>query len=120
MGNREGGATMSIERMADRTLPLAERVAAMGLLDWDKDNADGRWDARDVLIADIAATDRLARAASAWAFTRDAALDRLYAAPDPIRGTVAGDDEADSEAAYREYEDAVDSYRARMAQGVGR
>ena len=107
---------MSIERMADRTLPLAERVQA-AMLCWDMDDAHEA--ARADLIADIAAADRLARAASAWAFTRDAALDRLYAAPDPIRGTVAGDDEADSEAAYREYEDAVDSYRARMAQGVG-
>lgn len=111
---------MSIATMADRTLPLVERVQAACLLDWDKDNADGRWDARDALIADVAAADRLARAASAWSFTRDAAMDRLYAAPDPIRGTVAGDDEADSEAAYREYEDAMAAYRARMAQGVAR
>lgn len=103
--------------MTDRSKPLAERVQA-ALLCWDMDDAHEA--ARAELIADVAAADRLARAASAWSFTRDAAMDRLYAAPDPIRGTVAGDDEADSEAAYREYEDAMDAYRARMAQGVAR
>ena len=48
---------MSIERMADRTLPLAERVQA-ALLCWDMDDAHEA--ARAELIADIAAADRLA------------------------------------------------------------
>jgi len=110
---------MSIATMADRTLPLAERVASALAAAARGIHSDEIASISD-LIADVAAADRLARAASAWSFTRDAALDRLYAAPDPIRGTVAGDDEADSEAAYREYEDAFDAYRARMAQGVDR
>lgn len=108
---------MSIERMTDRTLPLATRVLRLANEGGTLAGAEYAA-ALDTLLADIAAADRLARACSAWSFTRDAALDRLYAAPDPIRGTVAGDDEADSEAAYREYEDAFDAYRARMAEGV--
>ena len=117
---------MTLATMTDRTLPLAERVKEAVRSGMNAQAGDERFlpvldalDGLDGLLDDIAAADRLARAASAWSFTRDAALDRLYAAPDPIRGTVAGDDEADSEAAYREYEDAFDAYRARMAQGVG-
>ena len=93
---------MSIERMADRALPLTERVEAACLLDWDKDNADGRWDARDVLIADIAAADRLARACLPH---------------------ETDDDPADDQKAYedscQEWIAALAAYRARMAQGVG-
>ena len=116
---------MTIATMADRSLPLADSVhdvivAAMKAHRWTPSDEDAFWETADELLADIAAADRLARAASVWSFTRDAALDRLYAAPDPIRGTVAGDDEADSEAAYREYEDAMYEYRARMAQEVDR
>ena len=92
---------MTAPTWADRSLPLAERVRLALLLDWDKDNADGRWDARDELLADIAAADRLARAD--WAVFEAA-----------LRG------EPHSPAKRLEYETAMDAYRARMAQGVAR
>ena len=83
---------MSIERMADRTLPLAERVQA-ALLCWDMDDAHEA--ARAELIADVAAADRLARAADGW----------------------SEDDSGHEELV--EYNRTLDAYRARMAQGVG-
>ena len=90
---------MSIERMADRTLPLAERVQA-ALLCWDMDDAHEA--ARADLIADVAAADRLARACLPH---------------------ETDDDPADDQKAYedscQEWNAALDAYRARIAQGVG-
>lgn len=106
---------MTLATMADRALPLAERVEAYRWADY----ADGGYVAvRAALLADVAAAERLAAAADAESSARDARLDRLYAAPDPIRGAFTEDDEADSYAIHHEYEDALDAYRAR--KGVAR
>lgn len=88
---------MSIERMADRTLPLAERVQAYRWADYTD---SGYAEAQDALLADVAAVDRLARAD--WVVFEAA-----------LRG------EPHSPGRRLEYERAMDAYRARMAQGVG-
>ena len=96
---------MSIERMLDRTLPLAERVrAAVYLaLRMYPDLADEYDIALTALLADIAAADRLARAC--LPHEKD-------------------DDPADDQKAYddacEDWTEALDAYRARMAQGVNR
>ena len=95
---------MTAPAWADRSLPLAERVRLAMLVDWDKDNADGRWDARDELLADIAAADKLARATSAWYV----AMEELD--PDGTLGHSA--------ATEYEMDQAESAYRARMAQGA--
>ena len=100
---------MSIATITDRTLPLAERVQA-ALLCWDMDDAHEA--ARAALLADIAAADRLARATVAVA---DAA--EQVASPnrtDRVRVHVEWN------AAKTTGDDALDAYRARMAQGVAR
>ena len=95
---------MSIERMADRLLPLAERVGAVGLVGRN-DRTASYYDALAALLADIAAADRLARATSAWYV----AVDEL---PLPDHGMSA------ATAAEYEMDQAESAYRARMAQGV--
>ena len=101
---------MSIKRMTDRTLPLAERVQA-ALLCWDMDDANEA--ARAELIADVAAADRLARAAvmskSAWGQGVDPRFMPPEVAADVGRARLEAADEMDA---------ALDAYRARMAQGV--
>lgn len=101
---------MSIATMADRTLPLAERVQA-ALLCWDMDDAHEA--ARAELIADVAAADRLARAMFALDEASDAPI-RLTAwrGLDPL----ASDSELVD--AAKEATAAHLAYRARMAQGV--
>ena len=93
---------MSIERMADRSLPLANRVGAAGLVGRD-DRTASYYDALAALVADAAAADRLARAASAWYGSVDTIL------PDGVYGGAAEESEMDKAEA---------AYRARMAQGV--
>lgn len=110
---------MTLATMADRTLPLAERVQA-ALLDWDMDDAHRR--ARAELIADVAAADRLARAAVA---ERRAMM--AYSRAYIVGNNPAGQDTPDATKARHAVNDAraesiaaISAYRARMAQGVGR
>lgn len=109
---------MTAPTWADRSLPLAERVRLAMLVDWDKDNADGRWDARDELLADIAAADRLARAALTVADYRGMRMELT-------RRIDIGDTTSlvyDATAWFQtgeDYKAALAAYRARMAQGVG-
>lgn len=100
---------MTLATMADRTLPLAERVQA-ALLCWDMDDAHEA--ARAELIADIAAADRLARAGDSWFLASSA-----YACCESSEVKAA---KATLDTASVEYIVAVDSYRARVAQGVNR
>lgn len=93
---------MSIERMADRSLPLAERVR-LALLDPQSIGVSATAH-RDELVADIAAADELARATSAWYV----AMEELD--PDGTLGHSA--------ATEYEMDKAEAAYRARMAQGV--
>ena len=107
---------MSIERMADRTLPLATRVQA-ALLCWDMDDAHEA--ARAELIADVAEADRLARAALVVADYKGMRMELT-------RRVDIGDTTTlvyDANAWYQtgeDYRSALDAYRARMAQGVDR
>lgn len=94
---------MSIERMSDRSLPLAERVGAVGLVSSDA-RAASYYDALAALVADIAAADELARATSAWYV----AMEELD--PDGTLGHSA--------ATEYEMDQAESAYRARMVQGV--
>ena len=90
---------MTIATMADRTLPLAERVEAAWAID---PYADGARAALGPLLHDIAAADRLARACSAWIdATDDPTVRMIYVEP--------------KEAAM---DTAHIAYRARMAQEV--
>lgn len=109
---------MSIERMADRALPLAERVAAYRWADY---TGSGYAEAQDTLLADIAAADRLARgtdeAHRAFRAYQDAGWDT-------DADTSSYNDMMDRLGAYAEAMDdeanaALAAYRARMAQGVG-
>lgn len=93
---------MTAPTWADRSLPLAERVRLAMLVDWDKDNADGRWDARDELLADIAAADELARASDTLDADDWSMVDKEGV---PLVADV--------------HIAALAAYRARMAQGVG-
>ena len=87
---------MTLATMADRSLPLAERVQA-ALLCCDMDDAHEA--ARAALLADVAAADRLARAdAGYWDW-------------------VGGD--PDEWGIGEAHIDALAAYRARM-QGVAR
>ena len=86
---------MTLATMADRTLPLAERVEAWYWSERTDRGAIGYQDAVDELLADIAAADRLARAADGW----------------------SEDDSGHEELV--EYNRTLAAYRARMAQGVG-
>lgn len=113
---------MSIATMADRTLPLAERVSAAIKLAMESvtGTMDGTWSKRqndlaergcDALLADIAAADRLARAVAVYydaldAMARDGEVDG--------RGwrEFAGD-------AWGDHTKSLAAYRARIAQGVG-
>ncbi len=90
---------MTLATMADRSLPLAERVQA-ALLCCDMDDAHEA--ARAALLADVAAADRLARAADAldaddWSMVDEEGV--------PLVADV--------------HIAALDAYRARM-QGVAR
>ena len=103
---------MSIERMADRSLSLAERVGAVGLVGRN-DRTASYYDALAALLADIAAADRLARC-------RCAALEA-----DDAWETMSGEGPEDSVAlwdalvgAEEKERAALAAYRARMAQGV--
>ena len=100
---------MSSERMADPTVPLAERVQA-ALLCWDMDDAHRR--ARAELLADVAAADRLGQAGDSWFLASSA-----YACCESSEVKAA---KATLDTASVEYIVAVDAYRARMAQGVDR
>ena len=97
---------MSIERMADRTLPLAERVKEAVRSGMNAQAGDERFlpvldalDGLDGLLDDIAAADRLARAdVGYWDW-------------------VGGD--SCEWGVSEEHVAALAAYRARMAQGVG-
>lgn len=113
---------MSIERMADRTLPLAQRVTAAYLVGiqvayGDENGQDARA-ALDSLRADIAAADRLARAALVVADYKGMRMELT-------RRVDIGDTTTlvyDANAWYQtgeDYKSALAAYRARMAQGVG-
>lgn len=90
---------MSIERMTDRTLPLAERV--LRLANEGRTLAGAEYAAAlDALLADVAAADRLARAdAGYWDW-------------------VGGD--SCEWGVSEEHTAALAAYHARLAQGVGR
>lgn len=93
---------MTLATMSDRTLPLAERVKAAVRCGMNAQAGDERFlpvlDALDVLLADIAAADRLARAdAGYWDW-------------------VGGD--SDEWGISEDHAAALAAYRARMAQGV--
>lgn len=116
---------MSIERMADRALPLAERVSAAIKLAMESvtGTMDGTWSKRqndlaergcDALLADIAAADRLARAMFALDEASDAPI-RLTA----WRGLDPLASDSELVAAAKEATAAHLAYRARTAQGVG-
>lgn len=101
---------MTLATMADRSLPLAERVNAAYLVgiqvaDGDENGQDARA-ALDGLRADVAAADRLARATAAWYVAVD---------EDPLPGHGM----SKATAAEYEMDQAEESYRARM-QGVAR
>ena len=110
---------MSIATMADRTLPLAERVTAAVRSGMNAQAGDERFlpvlDALDELLADVAAADRLARAAvmskSAWGQGVDPRFMPPEVAADVGRARLEAADEMDA---------ALADYRARMAQGVAR
>ena len=95
---------MSIERMTDRMLTLAQRVEAAWAID---PYVDGARAALGPLLHDIAAADRLARACSAFCTVVDES-------PLPDHGMSA------ATAAEYEMDQAEEAYRARMAQGVDR
>ena len=110
---------MTLATMADRTLPLAKRVTAAYLVgiqvaDGDENGQDALA-ALDSLRADVAAADRLARAAvmskSAWGQGVDPRFMPPEVAADVGRARLEAADEMDA---------ALDAYRARMAQGVAR
>lgn len=106
---------MFIERMADHSKPLSERVQA-ALLCWDMDDAHEA--ARAALLADVAAADRLARAAIVVADYKGMRMELT-------RRIDIGDTTSlvyDADAWYQageEYKTALNAYRARM-QGVAR
>lgn len=107
---------MSIERMTDRTLPLAERVTAAVRSGMNAQAGDERFlpllDALDGLLADVAAADRLARAAVVVADAAEQVSSAI--ATDWVRVHVEWN------AAKTTGDAALAAYRARMAQGVGR
>ena len=89
---------MTLATMADRSLPLAERVEAYR---W-ADRADsGFAAAHAALLADVAAADRLARAG------------------DVASAAAATAGSAEYTRLTGEFMAALGAYRARMAQGVG-
>jgi hypothetical protein len=96
---------MTLAKMADRSLPLAERVAAMIRMVADRDPVSD-YDI-DELLADIAAADRLARAAN------------IYADEEDEYWRSGGEPFELEQMANEEYSAALAAYRARMAQGVG-
>lgn len=90
---------MTLARMADRSLPLAERVeAALSVVPHGDETTEN---ALTELLADIAAADRLARATDAWFVAVDGPIDEI----------AIGLRHADIDVALA-------AYRARMAQGV--
>lgn len=94
---------MTAPALADRSLPLAERVAAMIRMVADRDPVSD-YDI-DELLADIAAADRLARAG------------------DDLRGHISRVLSSGLHLvhgfAVNVFDEALAAYRARMAQGVG-
>ena len=104
---------MTLATMADRSLPLAERVVRLVNVGSTLSGAEYAA-ALDALLADVAAADRLARAEIALAVAADAvsSLDR----PDRIQVKVEWN------AAKVERGEALAAYvhRARMAQEVDR
>lgn len=93
---------MTAPTWADRSLPLAERVR-LALLDPQSIGVSAKAH-RAELVADVAATDWLARATSAWYV----AMEELD--PDGTLGHSA--------ATEYEMDQAESAYRARMAQGA--
>ena len=96
---------MTLATMADRSLPLAERVAS-ALAAATRGIRSDEIASISELVADVAAADRLARAAAAWYVAVD---------EDPLPGHGMS---ANTAAEY-EMDKAEAAYRARMAQGVG-
>ncbi len=94
---------MTLATMADRSLPLAERVERLVNVGSTLSGAEYAA-ALDALLADVAAADRLARATAAWYVAVD---------EDPLPGHGM----SKATAAEYEMDQAEEAYRARMAQG---
>jgi len=97
---------MTAPTWADRSLPLAERV--LRLVNEGSTLSGAEYAATlDELLADIAAADRLARAAN------------IYADEEDEYWRSGGEPFELEQMANEEYSAALADYRARMGQGVG-